>query len=158
MNISCYKTQAEDLPKTFCKIVEKCYYTNMHSCVLVSNEDLIDGLDRVVWTYSKKHFIPHATHKDPMPQQQPVYITNKPENPNNSEIFIFINPDAQQLAEALSAKNFISNTDSKKIIIIHDQLQKTNSSEITNIMQKSNFKDAPISCFEKDQSGSWQQA
>jgi len=93
--INYYQTHNEDLVKTFCKLTEKCYYSQLNTLVLTENDSYLESLDRALWTYSKKHFITHATTKDPLPGDQSVFITTKVENPNNSEIIVVINQSKQ---------------------------------------------------------------
>ena len=93
--INYYQTHNEDLVKTFCKLTEKCYYSQLNTLVLTENDSYLESLDRALWTYSKKHFTTHTTTKDPLPGDQSVFITTKLENPNSSGIIVVINHSKQ---------------------------------------------------------------
>jgi DNA polymerase-3 subunit chi len=86
--------------------------------VFTENQDYSENLDRVLWTYSKKHFIPHATCLDPMPERQPVYITHKLTNYNQSEFLIFINASRSTILEAMSQNNLFQSDVVQKILFI----------------------------------------
>ena len=103
IKISCYKTKQDQLAKAFCQLAQKCYYSSTNTCVITNNSNFTIELDRVLWTYSKKHFIPHATKEDPFPQEQPIYITHSIENPNNSKIIILVNPTEDKLLQLFSS-------------------------------------------------------
>ena len=153
LELRCYKTTQELLAKSFCQLAEKCYYSAINTCVIANNDDLVKGLDRVLWTYSKKHFIPHATDKDELHDQQPVYITSLVQNPNNSKIIIFVNPIREKILEAL----FLFETMMiSKILIIMDDMQKINCTEINYLFQKSYFPTVKMDIYEHQQNGQWQ--
>ena len=107
IKINFYQAQSEDLAKTFCKISEKCYYRNLNTLVITQNEDYSNSLDKSLWTYSKKHFIPHATINDPRPNDQAILITTMTENLNNAKIIIFVNPIKQLILDLLSENSKI---------------------------------------------------
>jgi DNA polymerase-3 subunit chi len=91
MQISFYKTSHE-VEKIACTLAEKCYHNNKKTLIIVPDVELQESLNKLLWTYSQKQFIPHGSHADPLPEKQPIYITHKFENPNKSIILILINP------------------------------------------------------------------
>ena len=84
--ISFYKLTALPILKAAPKLIEKIYYSGQRLVVVAEQEDLLQSLDNVLWSYSTKHFIPHATFQDPHPNDQPIYLTHNMENPNNASI------------------------------------------------------------------------
>ena len=91
MEISFYKIKNEMLIKTICQIVEKAYYNNFRININVQNELLENEINKSLWTYSQKTFIPHGSSCDPLPEQHPVYISQLHENLNKANLKIFIN-------------------------------------------------------------------
>ena len=155
--INYYQTHNEDLVKTFCKLTEKCYYSQLNTLVLTENDGYLESLDRALWTYSKKHFIPHATTKDPLPKDQSVFITTKVENPNNAEIIVFINPSKQMILNTIIEDSPIELMQIKKIIFLFDETQKTQPSEIEHIIKTSKIKTTETTYFIKTPKGLWQE-
>jgi DNA polymerase III subunit chi len=156
--ISCYQTQADDLAKTFCKLTEKCFYSGKNSIVITENNDFLNSLDRSLWTYSKKHFIPHGTTNDPRPEDHAVFITTKIENPNSSEIAIFVNPSKEIILNALAADKQVAFAQIKKIIFLLDDTQKTQALEIKRILETSQIWQSEIQYFMKSSDGSWKES
>lgn len=156
IKINCYTTTQDDLHKTFCKLAEKCYYANLRTNVITQNADYTKSLDRVLWTYSKKHFIPHATNADPSPEKQPIYITDKLENPNQAESIIFINPDKSTLLESTAKDSELNIGNFQKISLLLDDTQKISHLEINNILKKTPIKTFEINLFVKNEQGMWQ--
>jgi DNA polymerase III subunit chi len=77
IEISFYRLSKIPLIKAATKLIEKIYYSKQKLIVLVENEKSIQDLDNILWSYSTKHFIAHATEYDPHPEDQPVYIASK---------------------------------------------------------------------------------
>ena len=88
--VSFYHLTSSSLEKALPKLLEKIYQQELRTVILCENEQLIPIMDDLLWSYSTKTFLAHATHLDPMPEQQSIYITNKEENPNNASILISI--------------------------------------------------------------------
>ena len=84
--ISFYKLTALPILKAAPKLIEKIYYSEQKLVVIAEQEDLLQSLDKLLWSYSTKHFIPHATFQDPHPSDQPIYLTHNMENPNDATI------------------------------------------------------------------------
>ena len=156
IKISCYKTKQDQLAKAFCQLAQKCYYSSTNTCVITNNSNFTIDLDRVLWTYSKKHFIPHATKEDPFPQEQPIYITHSIENPNNSKIIILVNPTEDKLLQLFSKTSPLKIDIVEKIMIISDSIQQIQLSEIKALLLKTNITNSEIRLFEQLDSGLWQ--
>ena len=156
IKISCYQTTQNQLSRTFCQLAEKCYYSDLKTNVFTTNQDYSQSLDGVLWTYSKKNFIPHATNTDPLPEKQPIYITHNIEEYNQAEIIIFINATKPIILETISKQSKIRPQNLQKILFLFDEVQKIQSSEINTLLDKSYIKDFEINSFLQTKQGSWQ--
>lgn len=146
---SIYQTSDELLLKAIFLLIEKCYYSDLKSVVLTVDTEQQEMLNKNLWTYSRKQFIPHGSKVDPQPEKQPIYITDTLQNPNNASVLIIISPT--NIEKILQAKEYVS--DFKRIIIITDlseDLKKLNL-KISQITEQENT----IDCFTQDQRGSW---
>ncbi|WP_341791665.1 DNA polymerase III subunit chi [Rickettsia endosymbiont of Gonocerus acuteangulatus] len=146
---SIYQTSDELLLKAIFLLIEKCYYSDLKSIVLTVDAEQQEMLNKNLWTYSRKQFIPHGSKVDPQPEKQPIYITDTLQNPNNASVLIIISPN--NIEKILQAKEYIS--DFKRIIIITDLTEdlKKLSLKISQITEQENN----IDCFTQDQRGSW---
>ncbi len=88
LEVSFYKLTTLPIIKAAPKLIEKIYYSNQRLVIIAENEELMKSVDDGLWVYSTKHFIPHATITDDHPEDQPVYLTTKLENPNEASIFM----------------------------------------------------------------------
>ncbi len=84
--ISFYKLVTLPIHKAAPKLIDKIYYSKQNLVVIAESESLMKTIDDGLWAYSTKHFIPHGTSADEHPEEQPVYLTTKIENPNKAEL------------------------------------------------------------------------
>ena len=120
------------------------YFLNLHRRLFWKK---LNSLDKLLWTYSKKHFIPHATINDPRPIDQAILITTKLKNLNNAKIILFINPSKQIILESISKYSGIVSNKIKKIICIFDESNLIQASELKNIFDGSNICSVKINYF-----------
>lgn len=88
--VTFYQLTQTTLEKTLPKLLEKAYQAAERVVVYAESEDRLDQLDHSLWTYAQLSFLPHATHKDADIDLQPILLTNKPENPNKSDILVVL--------------------------------------------------------------------
>ena len=146
---SIYQTSGELLLKTMFLLIEKCYYSDFKSVVLTADAEQQEILNKNLWTYSGKQFIPHGSKFDPKPEKQPIYITNELQNPNNASVLIII--FTLNIEQILQAKGYFETF--KRIIIITD-LSK-DLKELTSKIHKSTKQENKIDCFKQDLRGTW---
>ena len=122
------------------------------------SEEYSQLLDRMLWTYSKQHFIPHATCTDPMSEKQPIYITHDAESLKTySEIIIFVNATSESLLQGISNIQKKSIENIQKILFIFDQEQDLQFQGVQSIIEKSNIKDFAIKSFVQNNKAGWTQ-
>ena len=104
MCINYYDISETHLLKNFCKLAEKCYYGKLRTNVLAQTSQEMQDLDKILWTYSKKHFIAHGTSEGAMREQQPIYITSSELEYffNHPAVLIGVNFDQQSIINLLS--------------------------------------------------------
>lgn len=48
----------------------------------------VEALNTHLWTYKPESFLPHGSQKDGNAEKQPIWLTDKEENPNEANILI----------------------------------------------------------------------
>lgn len=91
MEYSFYKLQANGFCGTLARLLDKICLSGKRSIVFCSNEERLEELDRVLWTFSTNSFIPHGGKKLGYAEDQQVFLTADIENPNKSSILLLIN-------------------------------------------------------------------
>ena len=70
------------------KLLEKVLASGARAVVRVGDEQGMDRLNKALWDYEERSFLPHGSAKEPHGEQQPGYITYAEENPNGAEILV----------------------------------------------------------------------
>ena len=91
MEFSFYQLEDSNFLRTICKIIERAYLEGYKIIVKVEDSLIEAELNKILWSYSQKTFIPHGASFDPLPKQQTVYITTQDENLNDADLVIFVN-------------------------------------------------------------------
>lgn len=73
--------------KSLIRLLEKIYDSSSKALVLVSSERL-EHLDTLLWTSSA--FLPHGSKNQESPDQTPIWLTDKSENPNGANVLVSI--------------------------------------------------------------------
>lgn len=79
----------KDKEKSLCKIIQKLY-TLGKLLVIFEDNDLKEKINKMLWTFSQKAFIPHGSNLDDLPELQPVYLTTTCENINNAKNLLLV--------------------------------------------------------------------
>ncbi|ABV75571.1 DNA polymerase III subunit chi [Rickettsia akari str. Hartford] len=146
---SIYQTSDELLLKSILLLIEKCYHYDLKSVILTTDADQQEMLNKHLWTYSRKQFIPHGSKLDPQPEKQPIYITDELQNPNNASVLIIISPTA--IEKILQIKDYVEVF--KRIIIITDSPEDLK--ELTVKINKFTEQENKIDCFTQNLRGTW---
>ena len=80
-----YHLQKQTLENVLPKLLEKAYATGKRIKVKIGNEERVEFINGILWTYDDQSFIPHGSKKDGFAEDQPVWLTAGDDNPNNAE-------------------------------------------------------------------------
>ena len=78
------KTTAQALPE----ILGKAFSQGRCAVVKTPDEKSAKDLDKAFWTFKDDSFLPHGVTGDKFEDKQPIWITDKDENPNGADILI----------------------------------------------------------------------
>ena len=153
IRVSCYQALNENLSKAFTMLAEKCFLSDLRVLVIVPDQELKMFLDKALWTYSRKYFIPHATDSDPFPEKQPIYLTDKIDNPNAATVAILINIERSRLLNFLSQQSL---SQLSRVIFLNGENTALDESQIQNIIKTSPLKKYAYDSFSQNAEGKWQ--
>ena len=86
--IDFYHLQKMPLEQVLPKLCEKAYSTKKNIKILLENEERVEFINSLLWTYSEDSFLPHGSKKDGFTSDQPIFISTNTENENNASILI----------------------------------------------------------------------
>ena len=81
-----YHLERQPLDAVLPTLVEKTVERGWRAVIEVGDPERLQPLNALLWTYKPESFLPHGTKADGPPEQQPVYLTTEPENPNGATV------------------------------------------------------------------------
>ena len=98
VSVSFYHFTITPLVLGLSKLIKKIYDAKKNLLVLCKNEIEMNELDKTLWTFSSREFIPHGTINEANPELQPVlFATSLHDNKNNAEILLSTHDKAESL-------------------------------------------------------------
>lgn len=144
--VTFYQLTQTTLEKTLPKLLEKAYQAAERVVVYAESEDRLDQLDHSLWTYAQLSFLPHATYKDTDADLQPIWLTNKVENPNNSDILVVLDG-----AEVQDVSGF------RKCFDVFEGVTAASVEAADQRVQKAQQKGCRVIFWQQSENGQWKQ-
>ena len=88
--IDFYHLQKNTLEDVLPKLLEKAYGTHQNIKVKVGNEERVEFLNTHLWTYQDESFLPHGSKKDGSAAEQPIFLSETDDNPNNASLLFLV--------------------------------------------------------------------
>ena len=85
-----YHLERSSLDHVLPGLLEKTLEKGWRANVRVGSDQRMETLDSHLWTYRPDSFLPHATSKDNLPQDQPIYLTTEDDNPNGADVLFLV--------------------------------------------------------------------
>ena len=83
-----YHLQKQSLDQALPLILEKVYQSKNNAVVRLSSEAEVQRMNDILWTYKPQSFLPHGAKKNGHAEFQPIWLTDKAENPNAAKTLI----------------------------------------------------------------------
>lgn len=128
MEINIYQAAEGKLVSVVIKLLEKAYASGQKSVFFSPISERIDLIDKTLWTFSTNAFIPHGSYKFGFPEKQPIYFTNKYENPNDANILA--------ITDTLEIPDSFMNNFEKIMFIFEEMSQVEYAHEFYQVLKK----------------------
>ncbi len=107
--ISFYHLTLSNIESALPKLLERVIASGKRALVRVESEERVSILNSILWTYDQLSFLPHGTIKEGQDESQPIWITEKYENPNESDVLVVLDrretPDLDDFERCLEVFN-----------------------------------------------------
>src|SRR5262249_12616676 len=97
-----YHLTARTFEQTLPVLLDRTLQRGWRAVVCVGSEERAESLAGPLWTYSKEGFLPHGTKRDGFGEEQPVWISDRVENPNAAQV-LFLGDGADSDGEGAFA-------------------------------------------------------
>ena len=67
-------------------MLEKTLGRAQRAVVMAGSAERVESLNGHLWTYRDRGFLPHGSEKDGFAEDQPVWLTDRDENPNGAQV------------------------------------------------------------------------
>jgi len=85
-----YHLLDQPLDDALAQLLEKAYERGMRCLVLTGSEARSEALAGHLWSYSRDNFLPHGTRLDGRVDEQPIFLTDREENPNGATALFLV--------------------------------------------------------------------
>ncbi len=90
LSVTRYEHRHRLVAQTLPRLLEKVLQTGARAVVVVPSAH-VEILDAQLWTYTPLGFLPHGRRGTGMPEDQPIWLTDTIENPNNATVLVLYN-------------------------------------------------------------------
>ena len=143
-----YHLQNKRLEDVLPRLLEKTYGLGKNTVVRIGNEERVDFLNSLLWTYDEQSFLPHGSKKDGSADMQPIWLTAEKDNPNNA-VFLFLTDGAEAAIDEIAAYERVFN--------IFDGNSPEALEKARNFWKELKQNAADIFYWQQTSDGSWQQ-
>ena len=85
---SFYQLLRTPLEAALPKILERVRGLGLRAVVVASSEARVESLNGALWTYDPASFLAHGSARDGHAGEQPIWLTERDENPNGAEVVV----------------------------------------------------------------------
>jgi DNA polymerase-3 subunit chi len=93
-----YHLERQPLEVVLPALVQRSLERGWRVVIQTWNEERLEALDLLLWTFSPESFLPHGSKRDGNESIQPVYLTLEGDNPNRAAVRFLV--DGATIAEA----------------------------------------------------------
>ena len=86
--IGFYHLTRTPLERALPKLLEKVVGAEKRAVVRAGSTERVDFLNMALWTYDAASFLPHGTAREGDAAEQPIWLTEQADRPNDAQILI----------------------------------------------------------------------
>ena len=72
------------------QLLAKILESGKRGVVMASSVERVEALTKGLWTWRPDSFLPHGSSRDGHAEEQPIYLTDKPEVPNGASVLVLV--------------------------------------------------------------------
>lgn len=88
--IGFYHLLATPLDRALPRLLERALAAGHRVVLRAGSAERVLHLDALLWRYDEASFLPHGTARDGNPPAQPVWLTERAENPNRASMLVLV--------------------------------------------------------------------
>jgi len=88
MRVDFYHLQTSPLERALPTLLARVLQSGKRAVVMAASEERIEALNNLLWAANPNSWLPHGSAKDGFAEAQPIWLTDKEENPNGATILV----------------------------------------------------------------------
>ena len=110
--IGFYHLLATPLERALPRLLERAQAQGYRIVVRAASSERIEHLSALLWTYDDASFLPHGSARDGNAAHQPIWLSERIENPNGAAMLVLVDGiEAQDLASFTRVADLFDGTD-----------------------------------------------
>ena len=98
--IGFYHLLSTPLERALPRLLQRARAQGHRIVVRAASTERVEHLNALLWTYDDTGFLPHGTARDGNPAEQPIWLSDREENPNGATILFLVDGvDADDMAD-----------------------------------------------------------
>ena len=114
--IGFYHLLSTPLDRALPRLLERALLQGHRIVVRAASVERVEHLNAVLWTYDEAAFLPHGSSRDGNPAMQPVWLTDRAENPNDASMIVLVDAsDVQDLHAFARCADLFDGNDASEV-------------------------------------------
>jgi len=88
--IGFYHLRTTPLERALPRLLERALAEGHRVLVRAGSAERVQYLDGMLWTYNEASFLPHGSARDANASRQPIFLTERDENPNAATMLVLL--------------------------------------------------------------------
>jgi DNA polymerase-3 subunit chi len=88
--IGLYHLLTTPLERALPRLMERARAQGYRIVIRAGSSERIEHLNALLWTYDEASFLPHGSARDGNAASQPIWLTDRPENPNDATMLVLV--------------------------------------------------------------------
>lgn len=88
--IGFYHLLSWPLERALPRLLERARAQAYRIVVRAASAERVEHLNALLWTYDDASFLPHGSARDGNPEEQPIWLTDRDDNPNQATMLVLV--------------------------------------------------------------------
>ena len=88
--IGFYHLLTTPLERALPRLLERAHAQGWRMLVRAASGERVEHLNALLWTYDEASFLPHGAARDGNPAEQPIFLTDRDDNPNGATLLFLV--------------------------------------------------------------------
>jgi DNA polymerase-3 subunit chi len=123
--IGFYHLLATPLERALPRLLERARAGGYRIVVRAGSAERVEHLNALLWTYDEASFLPHGSARDGNPASQPIWLTDRDDNPNDAGMLILVDGvEAEDLAAFARIADMFDGTSEQAVAAARERWQR----------------------------------